>query len=91
MRERRTLPHVASRTVVYSQPGKSENVQVEVVTFVPLLVGPVAVLVVHATEPVAVFLATVEVTIEWALNLWYDTLLAWVAIPAVVKLFVVGT
>ena len=61
------------------------------VTFVPLLVGPVAVLVVHAAEPMAIFLSTVEVTIERALDLRYNTLLAWVAIPAVVKLFVVST
>lgn len=56
---------------------------------IPLLVRPVAVVVVHATKPVAIFLATIEVAVERTLNLWYDPLVTRVKIPAIIKLLVI--
>ena len=85
------LPCVASRTVEKSQSGESEDVECEVVPLVPLLVGPVAVFIVHAAEPVAIFLSTIVVAIERALDLRYNPLIAWVKVPAVMKLLVIGT
>lgn len=68
---------------------QSEDVQREVVALIPLLVGPVAMVVVDATKPVTIFLATVIVAVERTLNLWYDPLVARVKIPAIIELLVV--